>query len=336
MSQATRATARPAAAERAAALALAADRLHAAGRIWLGTHREPDGDAIGSLLGLGWLLEGAGKAVTLACQDPAPAELRDLPGADRIRARGPAGHDLAVALDAGDLGRLGRLTDPAGWAALPSVVLDHHASNTGFGTVNVIDPAAASTAELVLALADALGLAPDATAATCLLSGVVSDTIGFRTPNTGAATLEAASRLVASGADLAAINQALFFRRPLAALRLAARALERLEVRGRIGLAALAQADYLALGATPGDGRGISSYLATAAELDAVAVLAEQPDGAVDVSLRSRPGVDVGRVAAALGGGGHAAAAGARLAPGLEGAVAAAWAALEGLIEAGP
>jgi phosphoesterase RecJ-like protein len=305
--------------------------------VWLGTHREPDGDAIGSLLGLRWLLEGCGKAVTVSCVDPAPPELDFLPGVGDIGRRPPAGQDLVVALDAGDLGRLGDVVTEEGWRSLDTLVVDHHASNPGFGDLNVVDPSASSTAELVLRLADAMGLAVDPTAALCLLTGLVTDTIGFRTPSTRPATLAAAQRLMAAGADLARINQAVFYRRPLAALRLIGRALANLEVRQGLGLTWLARSDFEALGAPAAEARGISSFLAGAAELRAVAVLHERADGTIDVSMRSKPGVDLVAAASALGGGGHPQASGASLPAGLEAAVAAVWAALGTVaLESGP
>jgi bifunctional oligoribonuclease and PAP phosphatase NrnA len=312
-----------------AELAGAVRQLANARRLWLATHREPDGDAIGSLLGLGWLLRAQGKHVTLACQDPAPADVTFLPGVEDITTHGPdPADDLLVALDAGDLGRLGDLVTPAAWAAVPSLVVDHHASNTGFGTVNVIDASAASTAELVVRLADALGAPLDDRVATCLLAGIVTDTIGFRTPNTTGATLAVAQRLMAAGAPLAEITQQVFYRRPLPALRLAGRAVEHLELRGRCGVTGLSQGDLAELHAPVAEARGIASFLAGARELDVVAVLTERDDGTVDVSLRSRPGVNLVPVAMALGGGGHPQAAGARLALSLADAQRATWLAL--------
>jgi phosphoesterase RecJ-like protein len=160
--------------------------------------------------------------------------------------------------------------------------------------------------------------------------------MGFRTPNTTPGTLAVAQRLMASGAGLAEINQQVFYRRPLAALRLIGLAVTQLEVRGRSGLTWLARADFARLGVPLAEARGISSFLASARELDVVAVLTERGDGTVDVSMRSRPGVDLIPVALALGGGGHPQAAGTRLALGLAEARRATWAELvrHGLAEA--
>jgi len=297
------------------AAATLAAAIAGAGRVWIGTHVDPDGDALGSALGLAHLLRAAGCAASAHCQDAAPAELAFLPGVASLGAAppDPARHDLAVALDAADPGRLGALYDAAGWSALPTLVIDHHISNPGYGACNLVDPAASSTAEIVHRLAGLLSLDIPADAATCLLTGVVTDTLGFRTPSTTAATLDAASDLMGRGASLADIAHAVFNSRPLGSLELVGRALARLERRGPFALATLTRADFAALHLGPAEARGIASFLATAAEPVAIAVLRERFDGAVDVSLRAKPGYDLVPVARALGGGGHAAAAGARI-----------------------
>lgn len=303
----------PAASGAGAAVALRA--LPRAGRVWIGCHVDPDGDAIGSLLGLGRLLETRGLQVDLACQDAAPEELGFLPGLERIGEEGPdpARHALAIAVDAGDAGRLGSLYDPARWRAMDTLVIDHHVSNPGFGRHDWIEPTASSTAEMVAELAALSGTALDVDAATCLLTGIVTDTLGFRTSSTTPRTMDAARDLMEAGADLAEISLAVFGSRPLGALRLIGRALERLTRDGPFALSTLRLTDFRELGVDAAQARGISSFLATAAEPAAVALLREREDGDVDVSMRARPGVDLVPAARALGGGGHAPAAGARL-----------------------
>jgi len=296
-----------------AALSLAAGLIAAADRIWLGTHLDPDGDAIGSVLGLFHILAARGKHVTAACQDPPPREVAFLPGTGRMSGDGPGRHDLAIALDAADAGRLGRLYTPASWGRQTTVVIDHHVSNPGFGDVNVIDHTAAATAEVVLAVADALGADVPRDAATCLLAGIVTDTLGFRTSNTTARSLEAAVRLMGAGARLAEINQHVFFTQPLAALRLTGRVIDRIQTDGSFAITWLTQEDLGDFGIDVSETQDITRQLATAAEPLAIALVRERPDGTFDVSLRSKPGVDVVGAATALGGGGHPQAAGARI-----------------------
>ncbi|MFN2250343.1 MAG: DHH family phosphoesterase [Anaerolineae bacterium] len=296
-----------------AAIAGAAAELLEARRVWIGTHVDPDGDAIGSALGLGTILRDMGKRVVTACDDPPPPETAFLPGVKRMVRTAPTNEDIWSALDAADESRLGTLYDPERWAAARTHVVDHHASNAGFGDVNVIDPSAASTAEIVVALADAMGVTPSSDAATCLLTGVVTDTLGFRTSNTTPRTLECARRLMSWGADLGAINQHVFYRRPMSALRLIGRAIERTETHGPFAISTISRADLRELGAAPGAMRGVTAILATAAEPDAFALLRERADGSVDISLRSKPGVDLIPAAVALGGGGHPQASGAKI-----------------------
>ncbi len=309
-------------------MAAAARRVQGAAVIWLGTHLDPDGDAIGSLLGLGHALRAAGKTVVCACQDRPPREAAALPGVETIVHTPPAAVDLAIALDAADTRRLGRLYTPEAWAGQPTIVVDHHVSNPGFGDVDVIDPTAASTAEMVVDLIDAVGAPLPAAAAECLLTGVVTDTLGFRTTSTTPRSLAVAQRLMGAGASLAAVSQRAFFNQPLATLRLAGRVLDTLVVDGPFAIGQLSRADMAAYGVTSGETSDITRLLQSAAEPMAIAFVRERSDGDVDVSLRARPGVDVGPAAAALGGGGHPQAAGARLPGPLDAAVTAVRAAL--------
>jgi phosphoesterase RecJ-like protein len=310
----------------ASLLDAAAETLVAARTIWIGTHRDPDGDAIGSLLGLGWLLEGLGKEVILACQDPVPEDLLFLPGAERITGSPPPERcDTLVAVDAGDAARLGAIHDAALWARRPTVVLDHHASNSGFGHVDVVDASAASTAELILELAGRLDLQIDPRTAECLLAGLLTDTLGFRTSNVTAETLRRAARLADAGGPLPVLAQTIFATRPLPTVRLLGRAIEHLQVRGACGVAWLDQGDFAWAGARAEHTKGIANFLVEARPLAAVALLRETEDGGVDLSLRSRPGTPVVQVATRFGGGGHPQAAGARIEGPLAEAVDRVW-----------
>jgi len=282
-------------------------------RVWIGTHVDPDGDAIGSSLGLGALLEDLRCDVTLACADKAPAEIAFLPGLDALTSEAPSDQDVLVALDAADASRLGALYDPSVWSAARTIVIDHHVSNPGFGEVNVIDTHAASTAEILVSLAEVMGSEPSPEAATCLLTGIITDTIGFRTSNTSASTLDAARSLMEHGAKLADITQAVFYMKPIATLRLVARAIDRLEMHGPFAITTLRRSDLTELSVSAEAMRGVTAVVSTAAEPAAVALLRERRDGTIDVSLRSKPGVDVVPAASSLGGGGHPQASGARI-----------------------
>lgn len=309
-------------------LAAAVEAITRASSLWLATHIDPDGDAIGSLLGLGTILRRLGKAVVMACEDSPPPEVAFLPELDRIVVQPPAPTDLLIALDAADLGRLGHLVDADNWRGRETIVIDHHVTNSGFGTINLIDPTAASTAEIVLLLAETMKAPIDERAATFLLTGIVTDTIGFRTASTRPETLHRAQQLMTLGASLSTITQAVFCSKPVSALRLLARAVDRLVIDGHFAVTTLRLRDFHELGMSSSAVRGITEQLATAREPLVIALVREREDGTVDVSLRSKPGVDVVPAARALCGGGHPQAAGARWSSDLETATQAVWRAL--------
>lgn len=197
--------------------------LQGARHIFAAAHIDPDGDAIGSLLGFAATLRHLGKKVTVALADPVPWRFEDLVGASDVQAEGPTSqHDVLVSLDASELSRLGAVLTPDVIGGRPLLMIDHHVTNSRFGTVNVLDPTAAATAEIVYFLSLALGVVPDQPTATALLTGIVTDTLGFRTTSTTPRTLEVAQALMHSGADLATIAQRAFNSQSFASLQLAA------------------------------------------------------------------------------------------------------------------
>ncbi len=279
-------------------------------RILVLCHASPDGDAIGALLGLGFVLEALGKSVSLACADPVPREYQYLPGADNVVQHPEGPFDLVVALDSSDLPRLGAAYDLVRLGHLPLLNIDHHATSTHFGTVNWVDTASASTCEMILQLADRLGVPVTTEIATCLLNGIVTDMRGFRTPNTNLAVLESAVRLVAAGADLPDIAHRTLMQRPFETIRLWGQvfAQARLEdgiVWASIPLDAVREKDPSTNGL-----RGLVTFLIGTEEAKIAALFTERARGRVEVSLRSKAEVDVSSVALAFGGGGHPRAAG--------------------------
>ena len=286
-------------------------------RVIVISHVAPDGDAIGSLLGLGRALRWLGKEYTLACADPVPKGFAYLPGSETIVQPPPSGwpkgkYDLVISLDCGDLKRLGAAYDES-LAGLPIINIDHHVTNTHFGTVNWVDTEAASTAEMVLELVESLGIPLDADMALCLLHGIVTDTRGFRTPNTGPRTMRAALKLMEAGAKLAEITDRVFNRRPLSAICLWAKALNGVQLDGRIIWSQITRAMRRECAFSENGDAGLVSFLATADEADVAIVFAEKSDGRIEVGMRAVPGIDVSAVALDLGGGGHPQAAGCTL-----------------------
>ncbi len=302
--------------QRKVTLAELADRLRGAQRVLALCHVDPDGDAIGSLLGLGWLLRALPQppAITLACADPVPATLAHLPGAAEITTAPPPGPwDVVVALDASDAARLGPIFQPASWSPAPIAVLDHHITNLFFGDLNHVDPACAATAQILVGLADVLAVPIGQEAASCLLTGIVTDTLSFRTSNTTAAVLATAARLAAAGANITEIADRALNRRPLSVMRLWGLALRQLHLEDGVAWTEVTPAMRAAAGVTDNENGSLVSHLITANEARVAAVFNQQPDGQVEINLRSRKGYDVAQIALRLGGGGHPQAAGCTL-----------------------
>ncbi len=283
------------------------------------SHVAPDGDAIGSLLGFGWVLAAAWRAAGAAadrvfvpaCADPVPAQLRWLPGSHEIVSEAPPGPwDVVVGLDASDAPRLGRVFQPAGYGSAPVVILDHHITNLQFGALNYVDPSAVATAQIVVDLADALAVPIGPEAATCLLTGLVTDTLGFRTANVTPAVLAVAMRLMEAGASLSEVTGRTLNYRPFSVLRLWGLALADVRLEHGVAWAVITHEMRQRVAAPANGDGGLVSQLINAPEAAIAAVFVEKPDGQVEIGFRSRPGYDVSQVALSLGGGGHPQAAG--------------------------
>lgn len=312
--------------------------------IVLTTHAGPDGDGLGSMLGLFIAFRGMGKTAAMVCADPVPQDLTFLPDADRIQVVDglkelPCDPDLVIVCDAASLPRLGAVY--AAWeshfAALPLLNLDHHRTNTRFGQVNLVDTTAAATAEIVHELLARLQVEPTQEAATALMTGLVTDTLGFRTDSVTPRTLMLAAQLLERGAPLDAISHRVFSATRYEKLRLWGYALANLERSedGRIVWAVVPREIRMELGAKETDLMGLASLIEGVAGAD-VAILAwnkRRDPLRTGISLRSRT-VNVAAIAQRLGGGGHAGAAGAlldgtALSEGLRQAIAAAQAHLD-------
>lgn len=288
--------------------------IRSAQRAYVASHLSPDGDAVGSVLGLGHALRELGLSATVALPEPAPTGFDFLPGVEGLVQEPPSGEeDLLIVLDCTDPSRLGDLCRPALFTRLPVINIDHHATNDLFGTVNLVDARATSTAELVAGLVEALEVPFSPSIATCLLFGLVADTQGFRTPNTTPASLGCASRLLAAGADLQTINRRLFLSAPIAALCLEGEILARAQLDGGIVWSVVDPALIAQCGARQEDAGGVVNRLAAAREARVSVLFKEWAPDETEVSIRSKPGVDISAAALRLGGGGHPQAAGATL-----------------------
>ncbi len=294
----------------------AARVLATAEEVALACHVNPDPDAIGSMLGLGLHLAGRGARVVASWGNEPfirPPFLAALPGDGLIvpPAEFPRAPAVFVAFDTASAERLGALTGALRRAGI-SICLDHHVTNPGFGTIDVIDHHASSTAELAYRIAGAIGgdLSPDA--AACLYAGILTDTGRFQYEAATPDTLRVAAALRDTGFDHVRLGQALFEDNTVRFLRVTRAALDRLVLDEEADLiwTYLTQADLAEAGATSMDTDDLIDVVRTAREADVACIVKQQRDGRFKVSLRSRGGHDVGAVAAAFGGGGHRLAAG--------------------------
>ncbi|HRW04425.1 MAG TPA: bifunctional oligoribonuclease/PAP phosphatase NrnA [Caldilineaceae bacterium] len=287
-------------------------------RILCTSHIGPDGDAYGSLLGMGWILRHLGKEPILAMHDPTPDAFQLMPGAEAII--GPqavaADYDAIIALDASSVDRLGTIYRPADHGHIPLLVIDHHFTNTRFGQINWVDPSCAATCQMLVGLADALAVPLTGAVAECLLTGIVTDTLCFRTSNTDAAVLDAAVRLTQSGIKISDIVARTLNRREFNIFRLWGEVLTHAQLEEGVIWTTISRADRAAAGDPEDDGQ-LSSMLITAVEADISATFTEKVDEtgqiAVECSFRAKPGFDVGTLAFELGGGGHPPASGVTL-----------------------
>ena len=307
----------PIAAEWDAAVGL----LERADEVALACHVGPDGDALGSMLGLGAALRSLGKRVVASWGgEPfeVPASYSFLPAVDLLVAPSefPAAPPVFVTFDTGSADRLGSHADRVGSAGC-CVVLDHHASNTRYGSVHVVDPGAAATAVLVAQIVERLGVPLTQEIAAPLYTGLVTDTGSFKYSATTPAVHELAARLLATGIRHDLISRAIYDTATFDYVRLLGGACSRAELEpaavAGLGLVwTVVEADELK---APGLGlaeiEGVIDVLRTAQEAEVAVVLKGDPrEGGWKVSTRSKGRVDVGAVCTALGGGGHRFAAG--------------------------
>jgi phosphoesterase RecJ-like protein len=280
-------------------------------------HVTPDADALGSALGLGLALQACGKTVQVTVGEPGfmtPKSLNFLPGTELIRSPEDLDPvDLVISCDVSSDARLGSAQVILKEAAV-SIAIDHHASFTGFGTIHLVDPKAAATAEIVLDLIDRLELPITKDIAGAIYSGLTTDTGSFKYQSTTSHTLRTAARLLDTGIDSAKLSRLLFDDEPLAALVMMGEAVSRAklvpEAVGGKGLVYTSVSieqrpdlDELAV-------ERVIEALRKTSEAEVAAVFKQADDGHWKVSLRSKTAVNVGALANQLGGGGHKYASG--------------------------
>jgi phosphoesterase RecJ-like protein len=295
--------------------------IKAASRILVASHKDPDGDAVGSLLAMGLAFIRLGKQTTLYNASPIPAVYQFLPRVSLIQSRleAPQAYDAAVILDCGDLPRVGEH-----WAAVgrvPAVInVDHHISNTGFGQFQLIDGQACATAEIVVRLIRALDIPLDRDMATCIYTGILTDTGSFRFANTNTAAFAISREMTDLGVDPYGVAQHVFGSYSLGRIKLLNLALNSIEIsrNGCLSLMTVTRRMLVETQTQQEDVDGLINYARRIEDVRVAALIQEQANGIATsdgrtrfhVSLRSDGTVDVAALAGAFGGGGHHSAAG--------------------------
>lgn len=293
------------------------DRLAAAKNPVLLAHIRPDGDAFGSLLALGHALRDRGQRPSLFVEGGMIPMYQFLPGSERVLdlpSQLPPETDCLVALDTSTRDRLGQKT--LSWPQPIDIVIDHHISNPAFGKLNLIVPEIPSTTGVLFELFQQASWKISAANATCLYTGLTTDTGSFRYRGTNAHTLHVAAKLVELGADPAEIAKQCYL--SITHERFALRKM----VSNTISIKNDKKSAYLTIlpdfyaktGAKSEDAEGIIEEVASIQGVEVGSLFEFMPDGGLRVSLRSKGKVDVNAIASSFGGGGHKAAAGIRFA----------------------
>lgn len=289
-------------------------------RVLVTSHENPDGDAIGSMLGLGLGLESIGKEVFFYNNDGVPSHLKFLPGSDRVHYALdsiPGIFDSTLIVDCTDVGRVGaRFQDELGSGRFgTSVIIDHHQTRKPSADLHLLVPDASATGEIVYFLLRCLSIKPTKDVATNLFAAILSDTGSFHYSNTTPRALRVAAELVEFGASPVEISQAIYENEPIRKIRLLALSLDTLEVTddGRVASIVVTKDMFGEAGASRADTEGFVNIPRSIKGVEVALVFRQEGDSLWKVSLRSKGKVNVASLAEKFGGGGHEKAAGCTL-----------------------
>jgi phosphoesterase RecJ-like protein len=304
-------------AEGTASIEEVAEALRRARRITAICHESPDADTIGAAIAVSIIAERLGAESEIVSADAVPPAFAFLPRIDRIHPRPLLEPDLAVVCDAANLERVGGLArEEANWFSRARLLnIDHHLSSNYFGDLNLVDPTASATCEVIARVVAALDIHLDAELSTALLTGIVRDSHGFSDESTSSETLRTTASLVDGGAPLAIIYRHLLSDLPYRTMGLWGKMLATLgqAMGGRIVYAILTQEMLDETGTQQPDADGLVEFLASAQGSDVTLLLRELGPSLTRISIRTSPAVDATQVAGRFGGGGHARRAGCRL-----------------------
>jgi phosphoesterase RecJ-like protein len=286
------------------------EKIKEAKNIVLISHINPDGDALGSELSMYPILKKMGKKVTVFnATKPLPEYLDFLPNFNKVTDKLPDSFDLMISFDCGSFDRLGIDKKP-----LFLINFDHHISNTKYGDINIIDPNAASTSQVVYNFCKANGIDIDSDSATCMYTALVTDTGSFQYESVNDKVFEMAADMVRFGASPAYVAKMLFQRDRLSRLRLLAKAYETIELccDGKVAFVDVTREMMEITGAIKEDTDTIVNSVRALAPVEIAVMLREDEEG-IKISLRSKNYADVSKIAVKYGGGGHIRAAGATI-----------------------
>jgi bifunctional oligoribonuclease and PAP phosphatase NrnA len=285
------------------------ERLDRSKNVVVASHVRPDGDAIGSLLGLGLALQDAGKSVQMVLVDGVSSSFKHLEGSEQIVKEPTGEHDTFISVDCADFKRLGKAFENF---SQPDINIDHHKTNEKFGKLNLIEPEEVATAAILANHLPEWGYQITKPIAAALLTGIVTDTLGFRTPNTNPSALRLCAMLMETGVDMADLYMKSLVKKSFPAARYWGAGLSSLEQKNGIVWATLTVDDRKKSGYSGNDDADLINMISAIEGNKIGMIFVEQNDHHVKISWRAlEPGIDVSKVAKHFSGGGHAAAAGA-------------------------
>ena len=291
------------------------ERLEKASNILIASHVRPDGDAIGSLLGMGLALKDAGKSVQMVLVDGVPASFRYLEGSELVVKEPTGEHDTFITVDCAEFKRTGKIFENFGQ---PDINIDHHKTNANYGSLNLIEADEVATAAILTNHLPEWGYKITKPIAAALLTGIITDTLGFRTANTNPSALRVCADLMETGVDMPDIYMRSLVRKTFPAAKYWGAGLSSMEQENGIVWGTLTLEDRKRTGYGGNDDADLINMISAIDGNKVGMIFVEQSDNHVKISWRAlEPGVDVSPIAKHFNGGGHTAAAGADIPGGL-------------------
>jgi phosphoesterase RecJ-like protein len=285
------------------------DKIKEATTIAIAAHVRPDGDAIGSVLGLGFALKEIGKNVQFLFPEGIATRFQFLAASENLNKKLEIPVDLTISVDCADLERSGGVFGDR----LVDINLDHHKTNTRFAQINLVEAQCSATAELITRHLPSWGLSISKQTATALLAGILTDSQGFATSNTTAETLRYTAVLLDAGADLHAVYAKVITGKDIQSVHLWGNGLSKLKFEGGVVWTTITQADRKETNYQGNDDADLVNFMSTISEAKVCLLFNEQQNGHTKVSWRSIPEIDISILAEEFGGGGHPSAAGAEI-----------------------